>query len=102
MSNETTNPLDSFDARDWAKEFLRSCEQSPIVGAVAPDEETMVAWFANALMRGYDEHRWKMEKLKIDSFEDEHAWSRRLARISPDDPLFPHFHAAWFLACLPG
>ena len=50
----------SFDARDWAKEFMRSCKQSPIVGAVAPDEETMVGWFANALMRGYDEHRWKI------------------------------------------
>ena len=52
----------SFDARDWAKEFLRCCECAPGLGPVAPDEETMVGWFANALMRGYDEHRWKAER----------------------------------------
>jgi hypothetical protein len=42
-------PLPSFDARDWAKAF---CDRNPNA-----DEETMVAWFANALMRGYDEAR---------------------------------------------
>lgn len=41
-------PLPSFDARDWAKAF---CERNP--GA---DEGLMLAWFANALMRGFDEH----------------------------------------------
>jgi hypothetical protein len=41
-------PLPSFDARDWAKAF---CKINPDM-----DESTMVAWFANALMRGYDEH----------------------------------------------
>lgn len=42
-------PLPSFDARDWAKAF---CKLNPTM-----DEGTMIAWFANALMRGYDEHR---------------------------------------------
>jgi hypothetical protein len=41
-------PLPSFDARDWAKAF---CKVNPTA-----DEGTMIAWFANALMRGYDEH----------------------------------------------
>jgi hypothetical protein len=41
-------PLPSFDARDWAKAF---CKLNP-----GMDEETMLAWFANALMRGFDEH----------------------------------------------
>lgn len=41
-------PLPSFDARDWAKAF---CKINPQI-----DEETMIGWFANALMRGYD-HR---------------------------------------------
>lgn len=41
----------SFDARVWAKAF---CEDNPEM-----DEETMIAWFANALMRGYDEGRYK-------------------------------------------
>jgi hypothetical protein len=40
-------PLPSFDARDWAKAF---CKQFPQM-----DEGLMVAWFASALMRGYDE-----------------------------------------------
>jgi hypothetical protein len=39
-------PLPSFDARDWAKAFCK------LHGG---DEELMLAWFANALMRGYDE-----------------------------------------------
>lgn len=42
-------PLPSFDARDWAQAF---CKVNPSV-----DESTMIGWFANALMRGYDEAR---------------------------------------------
>ena len=42
-------PLPSFDARDWAKSF---CQRFPQV-----DEEVMIGWFANALMRGYDQPR---------------------------------------------
>ena len=40
-------PLPSFDARDWAAAF---CARN--TGA---DESVMIAWFANALMRGFDE-----------------------------------------------
>lgn len=40
-------PLPSFDARDWAEAF---CKRFPDL-----DEGTMLAWFASALMRGYDE-----------------------------------------------
>lgn len=40
-------PLPSFDARDWAKAF---CKITP-----EADEAHMLTWFANALMRGYDE-----------------------------------------------
>ena len=40
-------PLPSFDARDWAAAF---CKEHPDI-----DEGTMIAWFANALMRGFDE-----------------------------------------------
>ncbi len=42
-------PLPSFDARDWAQAFLKI---NPNTGL---DEGTMIGWFANALMRGYDE-----------------------------------------------
>lgn len=39
-------PLPSFDARDWAKAFVKMH---------GGDEELMLTWFANALMRGFDE-----------------------------------------------
>jgi hypothetical protein len=41
-------PLPSFDAQDWAKAF---CKINPGV-----PEDVMIGWFANALMRGFDEH----------------------------------------------
>lgn len=45
-------PLPSFDAQDWAKEFCRIAKAK----GHDLDEGWMVSWFANALMRGYDEH----------------------------------------------
>ena len=45
-------PLPSFDAVDWAKAF---CKINPGI-----DEDIMVGWFANSLMRGYDEHAKRM------------------------------------------
>lgn len=42
-------PLPSFDARDWAKAFLRFNPDSNV------SEDVMLGWFANALMRGFDE-----------------------------------------------
>jgi hypothetical protein len=50
---ESHEILRSFDARDWAKAFVAHVEQKP---AIATDPETMTGWFANALMRGWDEH----------------------------------------------
>ena len=41
-------PLPSFDARDWAETF---CKINPD----GPPVDVMTGWFANALMRGYDE-----------------------------------------------
>ncbi len=48
-----SNPLPSFDARVWARSFM---DHNAVNPEIARDEETMVTWFANALMRGYDEH----------------------------------------------
>ncbi len=47
-------PLPSFDARDWAQAFVANVQLNP---EIATDEQTMIAWFATALMRGYDEGR---------------------------------------------
>jgi hypothetical protein len=52
--------LKSFDARDWAKAFVAHVHQIP---SIATDEETMSGWFANALMRGFDEAKQKAERL---------------------------------------
>ena len=48
--------LQSFDARDWARHFVNHVRVNP---SIATDEGTMVSWFANALMRGFDEARRK-------------------------------------------
>lgn len=44
-------PLPSFDARDWAEAFCKRAREH----GDDPDEGWMITWFANALMRGYDE-----------------------------------------------
>lgn len=62
--------LKSFDARDWAKAFVAHAKQIP---ELATDEEAMTTWFANALMRGFDEHAhrdpWKMPRTTIEELE---------------------------------
>lgn len=45
--------LDSFDARDWARHWAQIIAANP---SIPTDEGTMIGWFANALMRGWDEH----------------------------------------------
>lgn len=50
----------SFDAQVWAKEFVKIAKEKP---KIATDEGTMLAWFASALMRGYDEHAHRMRRL---------------------------------------
>ena len=60
MENEN-HLIQSFDARVWAKEFVEYVKTTP---TIATDEATMVTWFANALMRGYDEHHWRTKEYK--------------------------------------
>lgn len=42
-------PYPSFDARDWVEAFFKF---NPDVNI---DEDLMLTWFCNAMMRGYDE-----------------------------------------------
>jgi hypothetical protein len=51
----------SMDAVVWAKEFMR-IYNSPKIGNLLLDEDLMRAWFANAIMAGYDEARRRYEK----------------------------------------
>ena len=41
----------SMDARIWAKEWVETVKNKP---EIAHDEATMISWFANAIMAGYD------------------------------------------------
>lgn len=41
----------TFDGQTWAKEFILHVQERP---EIATDEGTMIGWFANAIMVGYD------------------------------------------------
>jgi hypothetical protein len=57
----TDDLLKSFDARVWAAAFMETLRENP---AITVDHELMVTWFANSLMRGYDEHYWKSSEYR--------------------------------------
>ena len=48
-------PLGSFDADVWVDAWMEAIDKNP---QIPFDRQTMTGWFANALMRGFDE--WKM------------------------------------------
>ena len=56
-------PLPSFHAVDWARAFIETFGNR----RAEIDEAVMTGWFANALMRGFDEHssrhRQELEQL---------------------------------------
>lgn len=51
---------DTMDAVVWAREFMRLYRKF----GYEPDEQTMIGWFANAIMCGYDHYRWQRERLE--------------------------------------
>src|SRR6266540_4892941 len=54
----------TMDARIWASDWMKTIQEHP---GIPTDEGTMVTWFANAIMAGYDEaqrrHRAKVDAL---------------------------------------
>jgi hypothetical protein len=42
---------DTFDAEIWVEEWLKIIEKRP---HISTDKGTMIGWFANAIMAGYD------------------------------------------------
>jgi len=52
---EDINLVRTMDARAWAAEFMR------ITGGTV-DEQTMISWFANAIMCGWDHHYWQSDE----------------------------------------
>jgi hypothetical protein len=53
MPNTNDDFSQSFNAEPWAAAFVARVRENP---SIATDEGTMLTWFANAIMRGYDEH----------------------------------------------
>jgi len=51
MTDKGINLHDTFDSRIWAKEFQATIKNNP---SIPKDESTMITWFANAIMAGYD------------------------------------------------
>lgn len=49
----------TFDGQAWAKEFIRHVKTAP---EIAADEGTMISWFANAIMVGYDRAKQEVNK----------------------------------------
>lgn len=51
-------PLPSFKAGDWAEAFCKIANELGFKNAEGKpiDEGWMISWFANALMRGFDEN----------------------------------------------
>lgn len=67
--SESLKPFNpsSIDAKEWAKEFVRLNSAS--------DEGTMLAWFASAIMAGFDEANRRNRpspKATLDSFTNQH------------------------------
>jgi hypothetical protein len=66
-----SNPLPSFDAEIWAAAFISTLRRNP---EIIVDHSLMVTWFANALMRGYDEHRYSTKEYKASVRRILHPW----------------------------
>ena len=67
--------LRSFDAEHWAAAFLQVLRENPDIRV---DHDPMRTWFANALMRGYDEKTWRSKEYKRQIRRALIPWWKRL------------------------
>ncbi len=66
-----TELVQSFDARVWAREF----KKANLAYHIGLDEEgALTTWFANALMAGWDEHRFRSKEYKRSIRRIMHPW----------------------------
>ncbi len=65
----------TMDAQIWTREFMRI---NPNTGL---DEDTIRAWFANAIMCGHDHARWDKEKELQEYIEDRDKWLVKAVRL---------------------
>ena len=50
--------MGNFDAKIWAEEFVKIVKEKP---EISSHEQTMLGWFANAIMAGYDHAKKELE-----------------------------------------
>ncbi len=89
MPLENSNDiLKSFDAREWAQQFCLIADKLGYKDAKSNpmDEGWMITWFANALMRGYDEYRWREEEKEKQEVEfSKKEYMRVFGGITPKE-----------------
>lgn len=87
-------PLPSFDARDWAAEFVRlfGDKRDQI------DEALMLGWFANALMRGFDEHAHRNAAAISDAVAREREACAKVATDYAESVSYDRRDAAEYIA----
>lgn len=61
----------SFDAREWSAYFMATLRENP---EIVIDQDLMDTWFANALMRGYDEREYRTPEYKARIRRALHPW----------------------------
>jgi len=72
-----------FDAKVWTEEFVKMVKAKP---EIATDEGTMLGWFANAIMTGYDKRASEEE---LEEFPSESVRARNKAGSDMDERWCP-------------
>jgi len=54
----TNTLVGEFNAQKWVDEWLKTIEKYP---SIPKDGDTMLGWFANAIMAGYDRAKGDIE-----------------------------------------
>lgn len=57
-----SNLIGEFDAEVWANQWLEVIAENP---TIPTDKGTMIGWFANAIMAGYDKGRRDEQKRDV-------------------------------------
>jgi hypothetical protein len=87
VSNVEMELVGNTDAQTWAQEFARIVRLNP---GIPTDEGTMIGWFANAIMSGYDEgvrterKRGFDDRVREIAFQAAGAGSGAVMREAPD------------------
>jgi hypothetical protein len=58
MSETKSKLPQSMNAVDWADEWLEIIAKNP---TIPTDRDTMISWFANAIMCGWDHRTWRYD-----------------------------------------